>query len=153
MTQPGAGLLVRYAAPVAVLLALVVVIAGCQTPPAPTAVPTPEAITQAALEDRYGVLIRLLAVTGAGGLVDLRFKVLDAEKAGTLLKDSGREPILVIEDSGVTLKTGQGLPDDLTLQEGVMYFVVYPNAGGAVRTGTAVTVVFGDVRIEPILAK
>ena len=135
------------------MLALVVVMAGCQAGPEPTAVPTPEAITQAALEDRYGVRIKLLAVTGAGGLVDFRFKVLDAEKAGTLLKDRQTAPALVVEDSGATLKTHQGLPDDLTLQDGVMYFVVYPNAGGAVKPGTPVTVLFGDVRIEPILAQ
>jgi hypothetical protein len=50
--------------------------------------PGTTSISRATLEDKYGLQVRLVAVTAAGGFVDLRLKILDAEKAGSLLQKS-----------------------------------------------------------------
>src|SRR5690349_9478437 len=59
-------------------------------------------ISQSVLEAKYGLRVNLLAVTGAGGFVDVRLKMVDAEKARLLLADAKHFPALFTK-SGVML--------------------------------------------------
>ena len=52
-------------------------------------------ISQSALEEKYGLRVNLVAVTGAGGFVDLRLKIVDGEKAKLLLTDAKKFPSLM----------------------------------------------------------
>ena len=110
-------------------------------------------ISQSTLEATYGLRVNLVAVTGAGGFVDLRLKVVDGEKAKLLLADAKNFPSLFSE-KGVTLNA----PDDTKSQtiefiSGGNLFIMYPNAGNAVTRGSPVRIVFGDTALEPIDAK
>ena len=60
-------------------------------------------VTADGMAARYGIDIDLLAVTAAGGLVELRYQVVDPDKAAPLVHDSDLSPALVAEDSGKTL--------------------------------------------------
>jgi len=116
--------------------------------------PGVEPISAGDLEERYGVRLRLLAVTAGGGMVDLRLKILDAEKATPLLGEPSKPPLLVAEDSGTTLQAPEGsMGEEIRLQDGQVLILLYPNAGGAIRPGTPVSVVFGNERLEPVLAQ
>ncbi len=113
-----------------------------------------EALSAVAFEEKTGLRVSLIAVTAAGGLVDVRFKVLDVEKVTSLFQDSANVPILIVEDSGVTT-----LPPDFKGIEDVEFIVnrayplLYVNPEGAIQTGTSLTVVIGEYRIEHIIAK
>jgi hypothetical protein len=107
----------------------------------------------AALEERYGVRITLVAVTAAGGLVDLRYQVIDAEKAAQVFGEGARAPTLIAEDSGVTLPNPQEAPGETQPEAGQTYYVLYPNVESSVKPGTPVTVVIGDIRVEHLVAK
>jgi len=111
-------------------------------------------ISQSVLEEKYGLHVNLVAVTAAGGMVDLRLKILDGEKARMLLQDSRNFPALYVGDGDITLNA----PQDTTLQEikfedGGNLFLMYPNSGSAVTHGTAINVLFGNIALEPIHAK
>ena len=112
-----------------------------------------ELISQRAFEDRYGIRIMMIGVSAAGGLIDFRFKVLDAEKAVRLMRDPANMPALIVEDSGATLKAPEEMVHNLELNNGGVYFILYPNVQDAIKPGARVTVLFGDVRLEPIIAK
>ena len=111
-------------------------------------------ISQADLEEQYGLRVRLVAVTAGGGMVDVRLKIIDAEKARTLLQNPENFPALWIADSDITLV----IPDETRSQEikfekdGII-FILFPNARGVVKPGTPVSLVFGDIRSELIAAK
>jgi hypothetical protein len=110
-------------------------------------------IPQRVLQDQYGLRVNLLAVTGAGGFVDLRLKMVDGDKAKLLLADAKNFPSLFSE-KGATLNA----PDDIRSQtiefiSGGNLFIMYPNAGNAVTRGSPVTIVFGDTALEPINAQ
>ena len=110
-------------------------------------------ISQSVLEEKYGLRVNLVAVTAAGGLVDLRLKILDGEKAKLLLADEKNFPSLFVEN-GVTLNA----PADTKSQKieiisGGVLFIMYPNSGNAVMQGSPVTILFGDTAVEPIKAK
>jgi hypothetical protein len=110
-------------------------------------------ISQSELEAKYGLRVHLIAVTAAGGKVDLRLKMVDAAKARLLLQDSKNFPSLVTEN-GVELSiTADNKPENIDFKDNSNFFLIFPNTGGAIQPGTAVTLQFGETNLEPILAK
>jgi hypothetical protein len=95
----------------------------------------------------------MLGVTAAGGLVDLRLKVTDREKAQRLLADPANLPRLLPVRSERVLAPPHSATHGLSLRTDATSFLLYPNVGGAVRRGTRVAVAFGDVRIGPVVAR
>jgi hypothetical protein len=137
---------------------LVLGLAGC----APTGQPDAKAETSwtlattaipaSQLENRYGLRVNLIAVTAAGGMVDLRLKVADAAKAVQLL--GKQAPTLQVDDTGTVLTVPEdSLPQDITSADGKTVFFLFPNTQGAVKPGSKVAVTFGDVRLEPIVVQ
>jgi len=112
------------------------------------------AISQSALEERYGLRVTLVAVTAAGGMVDVRLKMLDGAKAQTLLQAKEHFPALWIEDRQITLQVSEEIKSqEIKFEDGGDLFLLFPNSGGAVKAGTPVTLMFGDTPLEPIEAR
>jgi len=146
----------RYVLPIAVLLVLLATFFAYRawTARQPTSTAAVSALISATeLEERYGVGVRLIGVTAAGGLIDFRLQILDAEKAKGLLEDTARTPSLWIEASDTTLAASPDMHANLKLEDGGIVFLLLPNAGNAVKPGTPVIVQFGDIRLEPIAAQ
>lgn len=115
------------------------------------ALPPGRAGTAAEVEQRLGIRIRFIAVTAAGGLVELRYEVVDAEKAAGLLDVAGR-PALIAEDSGAVL-TMHVRPEVRSLDAGRSYSFLFANTRNAIRPGSLVTVALGDLRLEHLVAQ
>lgn len=121
------------------------------TTPTPTISTT---ISQNELEEKYGLRVMLVAVTGAGGFVDLRLKVVDTDKAGQLLNEPAKMPVLYIKDNGWILKQPADAQNTLpTLEKDALLLGLFPNSLNAVQPGTSVTLIFGDVAVEPIVSQ
>lgn len=111
------------------------------------------AISQAALEQTYGLRVSLVAVTAAGGLVDLRLKIMDGVKAKALLEDKKNFPVLTLEN-GVTLRpNGDVTEQEIQYDNGAQLVVLYVNSSSVVKPGAPITVMFGDMALESIIAK
>jgi len=110
-------------------------------------------VSAAEMEKDYGIKVNLVGVTAAGGLVDLRFTVVDQEKALHILHDATVMPALMVEPSGTVIRAPTGMRHKVTVLSGGNYFILYSNPGGAVQAGTHVSVVIGDVRLEPLDAQ
>ncbi|MBP1694062.1 MAG: hypothetical protein H6Q37_1945 [Chloroflexi bacterium] len=80
-------------------------------------------------------------------IVDVRLKILDVEKANLLLEK--HTSILVNND---TLIFSAHMHRH-TLKPGKIFVIYYPNSQNLVRSGTPVSLVFGNMRIEPIAAQ
>ncbi|MFF5290919.1 hypothetical protein [Paractinoplanes globisporus] len=120
-----------------------------------SAVPVPvgwarPAVAAGDLGQASGVTITRVAVTGGGGLVDLRFRVVDPDRAHAL-HDPARPPAVVDESSGLVVHdllmnhehTGDYRP-------GVTYYLVFTNPGNWVRRGASVTVLLGNAQVEHV---
>jgi hypothetical protein len=105
------------------------------------------------MEESYGIRVDLVAVTADGGLIDLRFTVLDKEKAGHVLHDADTLPELLVASSGAVLRAPQPHAHKLQLVDGASYFLLFPNAGGAIQAGTPVSVVIDQIRLEALDAQ
>jgi hypothetical protein len=152
----------RWLRAAGVLLGVLLVVAGVgvyaflhdgDAAPSPTT-PKPDwarpSISANELPDRLGVRLTRLAVTGGGGLLDLRFQVLDPEKAAAI-HDPQTPPALVEERSGLFL-------DDLLMghshsgafKTAVSYYLIFVDDGNLVQRGSTVSVLLGDVEVEHV---
>jgi hypothetical protein len=158
-TEPGAGRSVRpWIGGVLAVLILPLLLAtsltwGAGTGGAAARAASAREVTAVDLEAAYGIRVNLLAVTAAGGLVDMRFTVVDQAKANLMFSDHAVTPRLFVQASGALLRAPMSLAHKVAVLDGASYFFLYPNAGGAVQRGTPVSVVIGDVRLEPITAQ
>lgn len=110
-------------------------------------------VSAAELEEVYGIRVNLVAVTADGGLVDLRYTVIDKDKAGHVLHDAAALPQLLLPDKGAVLRAPQARAHKLDLIDGASYFLLFPNSGGLVQAGAPVSVVIDDIRLEPLAAQ
>lgn len=105
------------------------------------------------MEDRYGVRVMLVAVTAAGGLVDVRYKVLDPLKARQFGdKDLNTLPLLVPEGSDLAIRAPE-LQTPLAPEAGQMYYILYPNPRDGVKPGSTVTIRVDDLSVSYPVAK
>lgn len=105
------------------------------------------------LADHYGIEIRLVGVTAAGGLIDMRFTITDATKAEQLFTDSHTMPALLAEPSGVVIRAPSGhRHSEIKPVDGGKYFILYPNPGGVIQSGVPVSVIINGVRVEHVIA-
>ncbi len=112
------------------------------------------AISAKTFEERFGIRITLIAVTGGGGIVDFRYKIIDKQKAEFLLGDAHAMPSLMAERSGITLRPpNHVMKHNNQLENGRSYFQFYANTQNAVKPGDAISVVIGSLRLEPIIAQ
>jgi hypothetical protein len=117
------------------------------------AAPAGKTVTQQMLADEYGLGVNLIAVTGAGGMLDLRLKIIDGEKAKALLDDPANFPALRV-GNGLVLKASEDRSvQAIKFENGGSIFALFPNAQNIVKPGDPVTIVFGDFQVEAIPAK
>lgn len=117
--------------------------------------PLPETvISNERLEQEYGIRVTLVAVTAAGGLVDVRYKIVDPEKAAQLVdeEEGGIMPMVYVGNGEVMLMSDSHMRDQRLVADRA-YFTLIPNTQNAVQRGSVVMVVFGDIALEPMLAQ
>jgi hypothetical protein len=112
-----------------------------------------ESLSQAELETRYGLQVRLIGVTAGGGMVDFRLKMSDPDKSREFYEDPAHLPVLMVTEDGTELLAADEMEDDITWEEGGILFILLSNRGGAVQSGAPVTIRFGDIQLEPILVQ
>jgi hypothetical protein len=123
---------------------------GFAAPTAPVADVMP---LSPAIEAQWGVRITQIGVTADGGLLDFRYLVIDPDKALAMLQDDKNLPVLTAEDSGLIVDSAALMAHKHDLAAGRTYFLLYRNAKGAIKRGTPVTIMIGDLRLEHAVAK
>jgi len=124
---------------------------------APSASPPPEwrrpAVSASDLADRSGVRLVRVAVTGGGGLLDLRYQVVDPSKA-VAVHEARTPPALIDERTGLVLnRLLMGHAHHGQLKPAVSYYLIFENTGNWVHRGSEVTVLLGDAQVEHVVVK
>ena len=105
------------------------------------------------LAQRSGVRVSLVAVTGGGGLVDLRYQVLDPNAAAAV-HDPKTPPAVVDEHTGLVVQNLlMNHAHSGIYRAGATYYLVFENPGNWVRRGSKVTVLLGNARLEHITVR
>jgi hypothetical protein len=102
-----------------------------------------------ALEAQSGIQITQIGLAASGGLVDVRFKVLDPAKVRALLGNPANAPQLIAGDKPPLMPPHQAL-HGAKYGAGQIFYILYPNQRGAVQTGSEVSVAIGELRLGPV---
>jgi hypothetical protein len=102
------------------------------------------------IEERFGVRFTGLHLVARHGLVDLRYRVLDAGKAKNFGHYTETSPLIIAEDSGKIIEvTIKGLHNH-RVETGRTYYVLYRNTADALEPGGLVTIQVGDLLLQHV---
>jgi hypothetical protein len=116
----------------------------------PTASASSKVPTSSAIEGAWGIHFTAVNLIADGGMIEVRYEVVDSSKGGRIHRDASLKdlPVIVAEPSGRQIDShdlmfhvhhGSNAHD-----EGQAYSIVYGNAGGAVKRGAFVTIKMSD---------
>lgn len=122
-----------------------------------SAAPPPQwqrpSVSASGLAERSGVRLVRVAVTGGGGLLDLRYQVVDPSKAVSVHEEQ-TPPAIIDERTGLVLdRLLMGHAHQGQLKPAVTYYLIFENTGNWVRHGSEVTVLLGDAQVEHVVVK
>ena len=137
----------RIGAILCLCMALTVTGAFAGTPEAAPSVDQPKEMS---IEEQWGVKIESLRISGAGNLLDFRYRIIDPEKASYLV-DRRNKAYMIDQASGKVLSvptTAKVGPLRQTVRYGLpkkdrIYFILFGNPH-VMKSGDKVTVVIGD---------
>jgi hypothetical protein len=105
----------------------------------------------ATIEQNWGIRFVELSVLADGGLIELRYQVVDPSKSGRIhvgdaTSDTKNLPVLVAEGTGAKVQSRSVMfhfqhSGDVS---GRLYSIIYGNAGGALKPHTLVTIRMSD---------
>jgi len=119
-------------------------------------------------EDALGVRVLHVALTAGGGMVDVRYRVTNPEKAAllgagsheiTTPEEIANSPLLIDEASGYAVmearlhQMGRVQKQRGAPQAGLTYFILFSNTGGLIKPGSKVALAVGDARLEHLLVE
>lgn len=116
-------------------------------PPAPAAYVVP---ASPAIEEKWGIRINQVAVTASGGLVDLRYTILDSDKAHAMMDSLDTIPKIDVPGKDVTIMLESAPHHHNLIDAGRSSFQLMVNRKGVLHSGDLVTVVIGDLRLEQV---
>lgn len=115
--------------------------------------------TSPAIEEKYGVRFTQIGVTADGGMVDVRYKILDPDKAMALMGgmsgmgDESATPELLVEGANVAIENSEVMSMKQLPEPGSVQFILYANPKGIVVPGTRLTIIVGNLRLEHVVAQ
>jgi len=98
------------------------------------------------LEEEYGLQVARAATSARDSVVDVRMKVLDPKKAEELI-EKGHFALLVGDKLIPAPHVGRHMLVNKTI------IVLFPNQKNIVKSGTPVSVVFENLKVEPVAVR
>jgi hypothetical protein len=137
-----------------IVIAGLLVLSGCMSVrPGEQAVAHP-----AAPADAAGINIERIHPSAAGQMLDMRYRVVDHEKAKGVIK-RGAQIYLVDQSSGARLpvpdmaQVGKLLQRPDQGENNKIFWIFFSNPGAIVKPGARVTLVIDEIRIKDILVQ
>lgn len=105
------------------------------------------------MERALGVRFTQAAVVADGGLVELRYVVLDTQKASAFQNDTKHPPRLASERNGKIAWRAALMKQGHQLRPGQTYYLLYLNNQGAIRPGDTIRIEAGPNRLAHVPAR
>jgi hypothetical protein len=104
--------------------------------------------TLAELDEQYGIQVSLVAISMMDGIVDVRLKITDPDKAYKLLVN---QSALLVDTEFLVLAPHHHHVYRLIKDK--IHFMFFPTQNKTIHTGSQVSLVFGNVRVEPVTVR
>ncbi|MGI5238975.1 hypothetical protein [Dactylosporangium sp. CA-139066] len=102
------------------------------------------------MENALGVRFTQAAVVADGGLVELRYVVLDTQKGSAFQNDTKHPPLLTNERSGKTAWRAALMKQGHELRPGQSYYILYLNNANAIKRGDDIEIQAGPHRLAHV---
>ncbi|MBX0329241.1 hypothetical protein K2Z83_16325 [Oscillochloris sp. ZM17-4] len=102
------------------------------------------------IEAKYGVRISQVALIADRGLADLRYTVIDPDKAALMTDSIESLPTIVANNGTVLDQRGAAHRHGQNLEAGTTYFLLYSNVKNSLRPGDTVIVRVGDLTLNDV---
>ena len=106
-----------------------------------------------AMEAKLGVRFTRAAVVADGGIVELRYTVLDAEKASKFQSDTHHPPVLHSEKRGGDVYRAALMKQGHELRPGQSYYILYLNNKRSIRSGEDLSIDAGGGHLAHVPVK
>jgi hypothetical protein len=106
--------------------------------------------------EEIGISVQSIHLASAGYVLDMRYRVLDIEKAMAMVGRQAK-PYVVVEKSGLKLavpvsyKLGPLRQSTTHPEDNRIYFTFFANPGRHVESGDSIRLVVGEFTTEPIV--
>jgi hypothetical protein len=101
----------------------------------------------AELEEKYGVQVSLVANSMMGSIVDVRLRIIDPDKAHALFQN---QAALLLNQEALVLAPHMHSHGSSRLKAGKEFIIFFPSQQ-IIHPGSSVSLVFGAIRIEPVV--
>lgn len=116
-------------------------------------VPEPTDNARLAFEEATGIRVVRIAVSAGGGILDLRYLVLDPDKA-VVVHDKAKPPTITREPTGESTNRPWMPHHGATKHRaGAIYYELIVNPGGVVKRGDRVTLSIGEASLRHIVVQ
>ncbi|GAA1824349.1 hypothetical protein HC028_24745 [Planosporangium flavigriseum] len=102
------------------------------------------------LESKLGVRITQAALVGDGGLVEIRYTVLDNQRASAFQNDVKHPPLLKNEKSGKQAWRAALMKQGHELRPGQTYYILYLNNHNAIKRGDKIEISTGSGKLAHV---
>jgi hypothetical protein len=102
------------------------------------------------LESSLGIRISQAAVVADGGLVEIRYTVLDGQKASTFQNDVHHPPVLHSERRTGDVYRAALMKQGHELRPGQTYYILYLNNANAIRSGETLEIDAGGAQLQHV---
>jgi hypothetical protein len=103
-----------------------------------------------AMENSLGIRMDSVQLVAAGGIVEVRYTVLDAVKASKFQDDVHHPPVLHSEQHGGNIYRTALMKQGHDLRPGQTYYVLYLNNANAVHRGDTLEIDAGRNRLQHV---
>ena len=100
------------------------------------------------LEEKYGIQVSLAAMSMMDGIVDVRLKITDPDKAEKLIVN---QAALLVDTEYLILAPHHH--NHFRLIKDKVHYMFFPTQNGKVYRGAEVSLVIGTVRVEPVIVQ
>ena len=107
-------------------------------------------VSAAGLVQVSGVEVTRVAVSGGGGLIDVRYRVIDSDKAVSVHAPANPPLVLDQRSGAIVNQLLMGHLHHGRPREGVTYYLIFNNPGDVIRRGSRVSIQLGGARVEGI---
>lgn len=104
------------------------------------------------LADRFGIQITLIGINQGMGVIELRYQILDPDKALEVGDGQANYPTLIAEKDGTVLYPPPATSHHhKNVEMGRTHFFFINNRNGVLSPGDQVTLLLGDVRVRHLI--
>ncbi len=109
-------------------------------------------MSQTAFAEETGIKIVSVSVVMAGGMIDLRYQVVDPDKA-VIVHDEENPPGFIHEATGQLINTPYHDHSIFEAHTAINYHELIMNPGGVLKSGDKISVLIGETRLEHVVVQ